>query len=379
MAVVLAVLAVAVGLATASSRWRRPGTWGPVLVAAVMPAFLLVPWSLPGSGVPLQAWLVEAGRAVPGITEPLGGWDLVLGRAGELGAAPGWLSAGLALAALAALLRPDTRRPVLAAWLVLLVAVATTALLAGQTFRLPAWSAEQVLWLGFPVLMAQAAAITAATCAATGLSSLISSSAFGWRQPVGLVVAAAAVLSTAAGVAWWAVAGTPGPLDRAPVTDVPTYMADAARRDPTQGVLVVRRAGEGGLRYVVLRDDGLRLGDSALAPPVEALRPLTRTLTDLATVATVEDVQRLGRHGIAFVYAARPVDLTLAANLDSVAGLRSASAVRPGARAWQLDDPPTDAALRTPEASARGWWLALQAGLVLVVAVLAGPTRRPVR
>jgi hypothetical protein len=151
---------------------------------------------------------------------------------------------------------------------------------------------------------------------------------------------------------------------------------DAAQLDPDHGVLVVRGDRAEGLDYVVLRGDGQRLGDDAVAPSADAQRELTGLVTDLATSPEPADIERLARNGVAFVYAPAPVDVVLAGNLDSASGLSPASAVARGARAWQLEADPSGADLAEPGDSRRQWLLALQLIALLVVAVLAAPTRR---
>ena len=389
LALALALTAFVTGMVTDRSRWASPTAWGPVAVSVAVVPVLLLPWSLLTlgptgltswlfeAGVPAPAsWLFEAGVPAPDLLGARDGWDVVLGRPAETGSAPAWISLGVALAAVAALLRKDTRNRVLGAWAVLVAALAAAAVLAGRTFGLPGSSAEQPVWLGFPLLLVQAGAICAASLAATGVSTLISGSSFGWRQPVGLLVVAAAVLSPVLGVFWWVANGVSEPLDRRAVDPVPTYMTDAAEADPDNGVLVVRGGRQTGLHYVVLRGDGQRLGDDTVAPTAEAQQGMTDLVTQLATSPQPADVERLSRSGIEFIYTPAPTDAVLAGNLDSVSGLTPASAVRPGARAWQLETDPTDDALAQPEGSLRPWLLAVQLVAILAVAVLAAPTRR---
>jgi GT2 family glycosyltransferase len=375
--VALALVAVIVGLVTDRARWKSPALWGPVTAAVAAVPVLLLPWSLLTVGTTgLTSWLFEAGLPAAGLLDPLSGWDIVLGRPADVGSAPGWLSAGIVVAAAAALLRGDTRPRVLPAWVVLVTGLLSVALLSRSTFELPGSATEQPVWLGFPLLLVQAAAIWAATVAATGISALISGSSFGWRQPVGLLVVAAAVVSPLLGLVWWTVNGVSGPLDRGPVSPVPAYMADAAQLDDDHGVLVIRGDRIDGLGYVVLRGDGQRLGDDTVGSSVSAQQGLTDVVTNLATSPQPTDIEQLGGYGIAFVYAPPPADVVLAGNLDSASGLSPASAIRPGARAWQLEGDPSDAELAKPGSSSRPWFLAVQLVALLVVAVLAAPTRK---
>jgi hypothetical protein len=265
---------------------------------------------------------------------------------------------------------------VLRAWVVLVAALVVTAVLAAGTFSAPSSSVEQPLWLGFPLVVAQAAAITAAALAGTGVSNRLSGANFGWRQPLGVLVVLLAALSPVVSAVWWLWSGSGDPLDRGRATGVPAYMTDAAADDPLNGILVVRGSRSGGFSYVLLRQPGMRLGDDSVLPSPQEQARLTRYVTDLATAPEPGDVAGLSKHGVAFVYAPAPADITLVGNLDSVSGLSQASAIRPGARAWQLEAEPGDAELSRSADGLRPWLLVLQGLALVVVAVLAAPTRK---
>jgi GT2 family glycosyltransferase len=367
LALALTLAAVMVGLMSDRRTWRSARTWGPPAVAVGVVPVLLLPWSLRGLlGDRVTPWHAEAGLPALDLVTDLDAWQLLAGRAAttELGGAPAWLSVGIAVAAVAAVIRPSTRPAVVTAWGVILLALSTAVLLdaAGE-------------WAGFPVVLAQGAAITAVSMAGAGIGSQLSGRSFGWRQPLGLVVLVGALLAPVAGLLWWAVSGVEGPLHRAPAHRIPAYMVDAAERDPDQGVLVVRREGRG-LGYTLLRSDGARLGDDTVAATGEAQDRLTALVADLATAPTADDVAELSTYGVEFVYLPPPADPDLVGNLDSVSGLRTASALRPGSRAWQLDADPSRGSLPEPDGTLRPLMLALQ-GLAFVTAVvLAAPSRR---
>jgi hypothetical protein len=229
-------------------------------------------------------------------------------------------------------------------------------------------------WAGLPVVLAQGAAVTAVSVAGAGVGAQLSGRSFGWRQPLGLVVVVGALLAPVAGVLWWAVNGVEEPLDRAPAHRIPAYMVDAAERDPDQGILVVRREGRG-LGWTLLRSDGARLGDDTVMATGEAPDRLTALVADLATAPTADDVADLSTYGVEFVYLPPPVHPDLVGNLDSVSGLRTASAP-PAARAWQLDADPSRESLPEPGRSLRPLLLVLQGLAVVVAFVLAAPSRR---
>jgi GT2 family glycosyltransferase len=367
LAVVLTLATVAAGLMSDRLAWRSSRTWGPPAVVVGVVPVLLLPWSLTGLlGDRVAPWYAEAGLPALDLVTDLGAWQLLAGRAAttEAGGAPAWLSLGIAAAAVAALIRRTTRPAVLTAWGFVLLALTAAVLLdaAGE-------------WAGFPVVLAHGAAITAISVAGAGIGSQLSGRSFGWRQPLGLVVVVGALLAPVAGLLWWAVNGVEGPLERAPAHGIPAYMVDAAERDPDQGILVVRREGRG-LGYSLLRSDGARLGDETVMATGEAQDRLTALVADLATAPTADDVADLSTYGVEFVYLPPPTNPDLVGNLDSVSGLRTASALRPGSRAWQLDADPSRESLPEPDGSLRPLMLALQGLAVVTAFVLAAPSRR---
>jgi hypothetical protein len=193
---------------------------------------------------------------------------------------------------------------------------------------------------------------------------------------VGVLVIAVAVLTPLLSTAWWVWSGSGGPLDRSRPASVPTYMTDAAASDPDNGVLVLRGSRSAGFDYVLLRGPGIRLGEDSVLPAAGAQAALTRRVQDLATAPEPADVASLSRFGVAYVYAPAPADVSLVGNLDSLSGLSPASATQAGARAWQLEARPTASALSRDRDTSRPWLLAMQGLAVLVVVVLAAPSRR---
>ncbi len=360
---------------------RRRSVWLPALTPLLASLVLLLPWSvLTWTHLGPATWLFEAGSPVPGPVDPLTRLGVVLDRTGAAGA-PAWISLGLPLAALAALVRPDTRPNVLRAWTVLVVALAVTAALAPFTFSLASQPAtSRPLSLGFPTLLVSAATLTAAAVAGTGIGRRLTGTSFGWRQPVGLVVVAAALLAPVAGLAWWAFVGNGGAaLDRRPPTTVPTYMTDEAALDPLHGVLQVRGSRGAGFTYLLLRAPGLRTGDDSLLPRAERQASLSALVSRLVADPQPEDIDALARHGVKFVYLPPPVDPRLSGNLDSVSGVAPASAVQPGADAYQFEPVPTGAALPPEGGGIRPLLLGVQGLALVAVAVLAAPSRKVTR
>jgi hypothetical protein len=230
-------------------------------------------------------------------------------------------------------------------------------------------------WAGLPLLLTYGGAVTAVAIVTPGMAAALSGSSFGWRQPVGLVVVAGALLAPAAGALWWVGAGVAEPLERTTAHDLPPYMVDAALRDPDHGVLVLRGTPEG-IGYTVVRDAGARVGDDTVAADSARQDELTALVTELATNPTVEQVERLSRYGVEFIYVHPPAPGGLVGGLDVVSGLTPASAPRPGSRGWQLEADPGSSEIPPSPSDWRPIWLAAQALAVVAVIVLAAPSRR---
>jgi GT2 family glycosyltransferase len=383
LAAALTVVAVAAGFATDSRRWRQPRVLAPALTPVLASVVLLLPWSvLFWDHQGITALLFEAGLPAPDLTGPLTWLDVLSGPSGD--GAPWWLWLGVLLAAAAALTRSDTRARVLVTWTVLVSALALTVVLAGDSYVPPGGAVAQPLWLGFPILVAQGAAVCAAAVAAGGIRARIAGASFGWLQPVSVLVVALAVVSPLLGLGWWLVAGSDEPLARRAPTGVPTYMVEAAEADPRAGVLVIRGSRAEGFEHLLLRGPGLRTGDVSVLPSVEAQRPLTRVVRHLVSAPEPEDAARLARIGVGFVYAPAPADPTLTGNLDSLSGVTQGSAIRPGSRAWQVDAGVPRTAVGSATALTgtdpwRPWLLGAQGLAVAAVLVLAAPTRRRTR
>ena len=378
MALVVTAVVLVAGVKHDPGVWTRRSVWGAVLTPLGATLVLLLPWTvLLWLHTGPSALLFEAGLPAPGLTRPLGRLDLLTDRPGSWGA-PALLGYGVPLGALAALLRPDTRPQVLRAWVVLVVGLVTAAALAPVSASLPAApDAHQPVWLGFPLLLVAGAAITAAAVAGTGIRSRFTTTTFGWRQPVGLLVVLVAIATAVGGLAWWTVSGSGrGPLEDQAATDVPVYMTDEAALNPMHGVLVVRGTQKTGFEFQVLRSNGMRLGQDTLLPSADEQRPLSVLVTKLAAGPEASDVAALRDYGIGFVYLAPPADTQMSANLDSAPGISPGSAGQAHARAWQLVGRSTGASLADPAAGYRTWLLLLQAFAILTALVFAAPTRK---
>lgn len=368
-----ALALIGAGWLAAGGRARRVTAVG---VALALPFVLLMPWSFSVAAHPARL-LDEAGAVdVPGPSVAGSGWHLLLGRLGAVGAAPLWLTAGLALAALAGLLRRDRRGRVAGAWVVVAVSLVTAAVASRQTVTFSASGQQAHAWFGLPVVVAAAAMVAAADLAAEGLGGWMQTSAFGWRQPLAAVTAAAAVLTPLAAVAWWVGVAPHGQLQRGDPVPLPAYMTAAMESEHTR-VLMIDTASRP-VTYRVLAGDGVRLGDETVLPP-GLPAGMTSLVSRLTSGAHPSDVSRLGRLGIGYVVLPAPADHGSVVNLDGTPGLQSASSVAGSYAAWQVAPVRSDPASAHPGAGttgARTGWLVGQLACWVVAVVMATPAIR---
>ncbi|WP_147455899.1 glycosyltransferase [Nocardioides mangrovicus] len=351
---------------------RRPGWWAGPVVVLVAPVALLLPWAAGALQHP-GSLLLEAGvaGALPASEDAL---RLLLGRPGGPGAAPWWLGAGLLVAALLAGLREQRHGRVAVAWGVAAAGALVAALTATVSVRLPGLTSAVHPWTGFGLLVLQAGLVGAVVVAGDGLLTEVR--AGGWRRPAGLLGGVLAAFSVVGGLAWWAVAGISGPLERGPVAGPPAYMSDLSATHDASGVLQLRGGRAQGVRYEVLRDGPLPVGDDAIAAltaPDPALRGVLRRLLADPQPA---DARSLAAYGVAYVYARAPVSRRVSAAFDAAPGFSRASGATRHDASWRLQDTPT---LSATDHDGQPFHLVLVVlqGLAIVAAiVLTMPSRR---
>lgn len=360
------VLVAAVVLLTRGSGLER-SAWAPPLVALAVPVVLLAVWWLPalltGAG---RGLLMDAGAPpLPAVT----GWDLALGRLPHLGA-PWWLGLVLPLLAVAALVPARTRVPVLACWVVGVVAAVVALALSAVTLRLGDVTTPP--GTTFLLVLAQGAAVVATVIGTQGaLTGGLE------RRPmlrgVGAVVAAVALVVPVGGLVWTA-AGGHGVLTDSTAQVVPAYMLQEASTGPEHGILVLRGGVASGVRYHVVRGDGTTLGEDevqALTPEDDAFTALVR---DFVSRPSEDTVRRLAAAGVQYVVQPAPADPAVSAAIDATGGLSQASAQTRRTRAWQLDTPPSASNLHGSTSWLHVVLLVVElVGLVAVV-VLSAPT-----
>lgn len=345
-----ALVAMLLVLAFGDRALRRP-----MVIAVLVPFLLLGPWMIQRVFLPMRWWW-EAGYA-SGYAASVR--DIAFGRAGGPGAAPFWLSAGVLVLGVLALIPSRTRREVGWAWVFALLGLGVAALGTTSTFTTPSSGVEVAAWVGIPVVIWIGGLATAALLAADGLRDL-------GRPIIGVLVILALVLPVGT-AGWWLYRGEADPIKRGELTEVPAFL------DTRPGsTLVIRGTITGGITYDVFDKDGLRLGDEAVLPSVDDSRGVTTLVGRLLSNPSTSDLKELSADGVSAVYAPS-VDPELARRLDAAPGLQPAGSENPKSRVWTLPQKPASISGTGPI------WHPILAGLQTLLWILAIILTAPVR
>jgi GT2 family glycosyltransferase len=335
----------------------RPAMWRNLAIVAVVPPVLLLPWTIQVASNP-SALLLEVGLQQPGLAVgDLPARSLMLLSPGGPGLPAIWVTAGIAVTALAALVLSRRRALMLAGWGValtgLLVAVAVSRIMITPTAGGPAVSA----WPGVALLIAGMGLLLAGV---TGGEAMLRGDQPREAAPAGsgekagpgagqrtlrnlgvLVLAAVACTAPVLAAVSWVSHGVRGPI--APVSGpvVPAVIYASPEGDLQQRTLVLRSDGSQ-VSYALLRGASPSLGDADLTPVPAAQRALNATVAALVAPnggEAVDQGQQLAQLGIGFVLLPAPVNQNLARLLDGVAGLQPVSATS-AFDVWRVSDLP---------------------------------------
>ena len=347
---VLALAALLVlGVLTRPARgwWLRAGA------AVVVALAVLMPWSWSLLTHP-ATFLLEAGAVGPGLADPgLPTWAVALASPGGPGLPALWVTVGLALAGLVALVVGRRRRVVAMAWVGVLLGLAVGLLTIVVRVQVPSVGAAVTPWPGVATLVVGGGLVVAAVVGAEGLQTTLTRRAFGWRQPVAVVVVALALLAPAAAAVGWIGRGAGGPLTRQEVEILPAFVV-AASETPAQPSTLVLAAGPGTpvVTYALLRGGGTTLGDADVAPPVSAAGPLDALVEALASGSAGDDVPaRLATYGAGYVLVVPPADPDLARALDAAPGLERLASTD-GSALWGVSGNPSRVRVQSADGSA---------------------------
>ncbi|MBF9073324.1 glycosyltransferase family 2 protein [Streptacidiphilus fuscans] len=297
---------------------------GPRVVAIVgTPLLVLAPWSLSLFLHPSR-FLLEAG--IPGLVgTPATPVDLLTLDPGGSGTVPGLLIVGVVLAALAALLRADRRRAVVAAWGAAAVGMLGTAL-AGTVSVVPGPGQTAVqAWAGPTTLITGIALLAAAAIGADHARERVAAINFGWRQPVAALVVVAAALAPVAAAGWWVLRGADGPLQRGSGGLVPAFIVQEAQSSDQSRTLVIRMGDQGQVAsYALVRGAGPTVGSTEVADAAgtsAATTALDQLVGGLVAGSGGNEVTGLTDFAVQYIEVLAPVSGTLSGTLDATPGL----------------------------------------------------------
>ena len=376
--VLVPVIGILVGrMLTTPGRRGRQSAWAAGLVVAVAAAFVPLVWAVslvgavaavagirqeqaPG-GHPLRHRRartccaarsldirpVHASVAVPargrrggarGLADPrLPASSLFLLSPGGPGLPPVWVTAGLALAGLLAVLLNRRHVLVAAGWAIALAGLLTAIAVSRIKVASPAGGPVVPGWPGVALALTAGGVLLAAITVAESWPGLLR--AGGLRRMGGAAIALAACSAPALVAGIWVVSGVRGPLTGTRSSVLPEFVTASATGGLRLRTLVLR-SGPGTLRYTVLRNADPLIGEPELAQPVAARRILDSVVAGLATGSGADlgdDGHTLGRFAIGYVLLPAPMNQVLVRVLDGTPGLRPVSLTGSFAL-WQVTD-----------------------------------------
>ncbi len=326
-----------------------------LVASAVVPLILLGPWLWQRALRPFRMWW-EAGFPVPGTATAL---DVVLGRAGGV-SAPGWITVGLLVLAVLALIPARTRLAVETAWLVAILGLGVALSGLVVTYSTHTGPADVVPWVAVPVVVWIGGLLAAVLIAAPEAVRLP-------RPALAAVVVVALVLPVGS-AAWWIGRGEADPIDTGRSTVVPLFLAERPGN-----TLVITGSIDDGVDYKVVDGDGPYLGQEALAGSSPAADKITLAVRRLLAQGATEDVRALSAAGIDAIYAPN-ADPDVARRIDGAPLVSPSGSDEPGSRVWTISAEPVSVHATAP------WWHPI-VGVLQVLAwiaaiVLTAPVRR---
>ena len=290
------------------------------LAMVLAPLALLLPWSLHVLSHPA---LFLADLGVPLDVPPIGASSLLLLDPGGPGTPAMWVTVGIVLAAVAAVLRPATRRLTLSTWAVALTVMGLTLLSTRLPLQTPSSESPVVMWSGTAAAVMGGALILAAAVASDGLRTSMSEAAFTWRQPVAGVASLLAVVSAALLLVSW-LPGSDDPVRRADPTVLPPFVTAEAIGPEAPRTLILSPESAAQVGYALINGTGPTLGDAEAAPPASDWVRLDALVAGLVSGRGGDDVEGLAAYAVRYVGLedAAEAGRSLARTLDSVPGLR---------------------------------------------------------
>jgi GT2 family glycosyltransferase len=349
------------------------------VIAAAVPAAILEPWAFHLVMSP-SAFFGEAGLSRPGLAVAgLRPGSLLLLSPGGPGLPPVWVTAGLVLPALGALLARRRLPLVYTGWSVALAGL-VLALVVSRVRVTPPGGPAVSAWPGIAIAIAAAGLLLAAAplieAAARPLhqaADLIAGrvSRTDWRVLLTLASFAVAVSAPLLAAGYWLAAGVGDTVTTASPQILPAFVAATSAGPNRNRTLVLRPVG-GTLSYAVLRDTDPVLGEPELTETSSSTHALAGVVASLAAAGggdAGDTGAALSQFDIGYVLLPAPVDQPLAQQLDAAAGLEPLTKSA-AYDLWQISGTVARARVVAPD----GAVVPVASGSIGVAAVLAPGT-----
>jgi len=329
------VAVIAAVAATAAWSWLGPRTVINAWIVAVVPGVLLIPWTFHLVTSP-SAFFGEAGVIRPGLTAAhLRPGPLLLLSPGGPGLPPAWVTAGLVLPALAALLTRRRTAVVYAGWGVALGGLVLALVVSRARLTPPQGGAPVSAWPGLAIAIAAAGLLLAATPLIETIGRALGRpsgrgradadrSGQGWRRAASVAGLAAVVSAPALAAGYWLADGLDGPVTAAGSPILPAFVA-ASAAGPDRARTLVLRQDAGTLTYAILRAADPVPGEPELAETSASRNVMESVVASLPAAGsgdTGDTGRALSQFGIGYVMLADPADQALAGQLNAAAGLQ---------------------------------------------------------
>jgi hypothetical protein len=167
--------------------------------------------------------------------------------------------------------------------------------------------------------------ITATVVGAEGARDRIATAAFGWRQPLTVLVTSAAVLAPAAAGTWWLLRGADRPVARVSGQILPAYVAAEGQTAARPRTLILTRAASGAVGYSIVRNTGPTLGAADIRVPASQIERLDTIVGQLLSGNGGDAAQQLAAIDVGYIMVSPDAPTAVTQSLNGVAGLTQRS------------------------------------------------------
>jgi GT2 family glycosyltransferase len=359
--------------ALAARRWLLAADPVNAVIVAVVPFFVLFPWSLHLLTDPI-AFVTEAGVQTAGLTTTgLGPKHLLALSPGGPGLPPVWVTVGFGLALIAVLL--PTRRTWVTGvgWCVAMAGFIAAVALSRITVTPEGGGQPAAGWPGVALALAALGLLLAVAPAAEWLAGIasnerpvppdlnaaVSGSRAAARARYGTASRVLAIVTLVAAASapllaglYWVKDGVQGPIGSVTSPLVPAFVSASSTTGHQYRTLILRPNGSV-LDYTVVRQGDPILGEPELTADSAAEQALSRQVAALGAPDGADAGDPglvLGSFGIEWVLLPGPVDPALAERLDGSLGLDVLTS-SPSYDLWRVAGPVARARVIAPDGS----------------------------